>query len=1455
MSLADLRSVLQAQADSSHAIIVSAATLARAGLAARGGLDDLVRGHLALGTADLAVSFTGEVPAPSGDSLTLSGTAVLLGIATAAVTVTFLGPATGVADVRVVVGLPAGWTLGTSFSALDRPPYSELTLTDGVYVLTTLPGDSYTWNGTTQPLVQGSQLLSLVALAGPLEVAELLLSGAPGGPVPLTGVLDPSGLLPGGYGIPALALTAPLGGKVGIPFFSLSAPRIELMTAPAPGPGLLVWLAFSATLTAEDTPLCEFSAFVSSGATEVTFVMSPLDPSSPAARSLSPEQMAELVHVDYSSVIPQELTDLFGAVTLRGLAATISLGGSFELTRVLASIGTSRPWTYGQFTLEELSLDLMAMAPVGTGPVLASFTAKAALFPHVTDGEFEVEATYHTDSGELTVGATFTGEIKLSKVVSGLSGGSLTLPDGLDVTFEDFGAYLDKPSGGTARYVFFGGIEAGITLPFLGTRVDGDLQVVVDSAARSCQLTGSLIVGDQAFSATVDLTGTDTSAIGTWQLTGDGYLGFKQLAQSAGIQAPPIPDGLDLGLKSAQLSYDFTHGLLAIEAESVNYGKAAFAAAKDASGEWVLAFGVLPQLEVKIDLTMIDVIGALVPSGDDIISLSGLRIVGATGVPSGDIPQAAGDVIGPVTHSGLMLSAELKVGTLLDQAVTVDFGGRSQDQPDQEQPDQPHQEDSLGSAATGPVPVGAPTPGAGVSPAPQAMWISVQRSFGPVYFERIGFGITPPADLSILLDASVTLAGLTIGLTGLQASVPIKDPFTPSFGLAGLQVQFTGGGVTISGGLEKVPQSDSSAPAEYTGDLTVQLPSFGITVLGSYTTVDGQPSLYAFLMLDAPLGGPAFFFVTGLAGGLGYNRRLLLPGISGVEDYPLVAGALGKLDRHDTEQQLNAYIPAAQNENWLAAGVRFTSFEMMSSFALLTVAFGAQVEIALLGESVISVPAPAAGETVTPVAQAVLVLTVDVSPASGQLAVCAQLTSRSYVLDQAARLTGGFAFYAWFAPSEWQGDFVVTLGGYNPYFTPPPHYPQQVPRLGLSWQVSSELAVTGGLYFALTPAALMAGGYLRATWESGDVSAWFDAQADFLMRFKPFQYLLATSITLGASVTVNLWVTTLRLTISVGVGLTLWGPPFGGTAVVHLAVISFTIGFGASQPGTLPDLSWDQFRQSFLPPASRAERDSAPRAPRAPLTAAVADADPTPTDSLVTVSAAQGLLAIVRENDTDVWVVAPAALRIAVTTQVPSTSASVAAASTVTPSGSWTDQLGVGPMGAGAGTLNAALTVTISGDTPGTWAAAASTGGVPKALYLSTDNQPQADGTIRDALLGLTLTPAPPTGGATLPVPVDKLLDDSPPPRGFGWSPVVPPSGDSFDQGGAMTRMQSSLTDSAVAQVRRDLLKALRRQGLDVAATVDVAGFADRAASVMAAPPQLRLLGEEVPPAWRGGAR
>lgn len=466
-------------------------------------------------------------------------------------------------------------------------------------------------------------------------------------------------------------------------------------------------------------------------------------------------------------------------------------------------------------------------------------------------------------------------------------------------------------------------------------------------------------------------------------------------------------------------------------------------------------------------------------------------------------------------------------------------------------------------------------------------WIKLQKSFGPVHFERVGLKYQD-GQISGLLDAALTVAGLTIGLDGLTVSSPL-DHFAPTFDLRGLSIDYRNGPVEIGGAFLRVE-------AGFAGLAVIRTEELTLSAIGAYADMAGQPSLFIYAVLDYPLGGPAFFFVTGLAAGFGYNRVLTMPTIDQIASFPLVetvlqdqappslpTDAAGRQATITTElNKLSSYLPPTLGEHFLAVGVRFTSFKMIDSFALLVVKFGHRFEIDLLGLSTLVAPTPVPGKPpVPPVAEVQLALKATFIPSEGFLGVLAQLTPNSYLLSKACHLTGGFAFYVWFAPHPDAGDFVVTLGGYHPQYRVPAHYPQ-VPRLGFNWQVDPHLNLKGDAYFAMTPQALMAGGHLEATWQMGNLKAWFKAGIDFLITWQPYHYDAAFYIDIGVSYTFDFFGSH-TLTAELGADLHIWGPEFAGTARVHWYIISFEVSFGSGGPGQLQPISWDAFKQSFLP--------------------------------------------------------------------------------------------------------------------------------------------------------------------------------------------------------------------------------------------------------------------------------
>lgn len=470
------------------------------------------------------------------------------------------------------------------------------------------------------------------------------------------------------------------------------------------------------------------------------------------------------------------------------------------------------------------------------------------------------------------------------------------------------------------------------------------------------------------------------------------------------------------------------------------------------------------------------------------------------------------------------------------------------------------------------------------------IWIPVGKSFGPLLCRKVGLGFNNDEfRLLVGYDGSVSLGPLGIDLIDLTIGIPLKTPQSfndYSLGLAGLDLSFQGGPLTISGSFL---ESESNGITEYTGAAMIRTEAFSLAGLGSYASLHGTPSLFVFAVLNKDLGGPAFFFVTALAAGFGFKRKLILPSITEVQNFPLVRviqepGYIDKsADPKDALAKISTAIPPDPASYWLAVGVRFRSFGLIETVALLSATFGSEFTISILGLSKLTIPSNIQ-DGKTAICYAELALRAEFNPAVGVLSVEARLTSNSYIFDKSCRLTGGFAFYTWFS-GQHSGDFVVTLGGYHPSFVPPPHYPL-VPRVGIDWRVSGAIRVTGELYFALTPSCLMAGGKLSAVYDGGWVKAWFIAYADFLVAWKPFHYDIRIGVSLGASATVSidLGLFSISMTISfeLGVDLHVYGPDFSGTARIKFYVVSFTIGFGGDPELPAP-IPWDEFKQSFLP--------------------------------------------------------------------------------------------------------------------------------------------------------------------------------------------------------------------------------------------------------------------------------
>ena len=375
-------------------------------------------------------------------------------------------------------------------------------------------------------------------------------------------------------------------------------------------------------------------------------------------------------------------------------------------------------------------------------------------------------------------------------------------------------------------------------------------------------------------------------------------------------------------------------------------------------------------------------------------------------------------------------------------------------------------------------------------------------------------------------------------------------------------MSYEGNGVSIAGGLLKNP----GPPVEYDGMLKVEVAGKGFTAVGGYSRPSDQlgeyTSLFIFVALPITLGGPPCFFVTGLGGGAGINRRLIPPEITEVPNFVLVAAIDDSTFANNPMAALKnmaTNIPARRGSYWFAAGVRFDSFVLVHSIAVIYVALDKGFEIGLLGVSRMALPTADLA-----IVSVELALKARFSTAEGILSIQAQLTDNSYLFSKACQLTGGFAFFTWFP----KGQFVISIGGYHPAFQRPPEFPT-VPRVGFRWAVSDAIVIKGEAYFALTNTAVMAGGRLEASAHLGPVRAWFIVYADFLISWDPFYYDIAIGVEVGVALDFEICFFVcghVHIEVSIGADLHIMGPPLHGTVTVKVLFISVTIPFGPSGP-------------------------------------------------------------------------------------------------------------------------------------------------------------------------------------------------------------------------------------------------------------------------------------------------
>ncbi len=1444
MSLSDLQSAIQQQADDNKGVVsISAATVTSGKLTPSSTFDQTIQSYLNL-TGPLAVTVTQPIPDPSGNTLTFSGTTSFLGVNNVPVQVTFtLDLTSNTVDVLLNATLPSNWTFSTSFPLVVGFPFSDIALTQPSYLLTTATQTSYTWQQQNLTVQQGLNFASFLGLGGPFTILQSLISSlVPTETVLFTGTVDSSKFTNPVKDVPSLSLTGTINGPItGKTSYDLSLPQVLITTGVDDTGNLFYVLTFSTTLSVSGQPFSTFEAAIVPNSSNLSFSMLP------TRNAITPAEIMSLIGgVDFTQSIPPALQEVFSSVELSSLAAVINTK-TLNVLALSGGIGTTSSWPMGQFTVESLVLNCQVLSPFTANQlVLVVVTAQAQIFPNIFNGDFIFEISYDTSSQEMTIAANFQGTVDINTLVSGLSQNTIQIPSSFaTIEFDDFGMTFTE-AGSTYNYTLYGSAKGTFNIKILGSPIVATFEINVDSATSTYLLIGGLTIGNSFFQATANLSGSKQVLTGSRKALNNDYLTFQDLLTAFNLQGPEIPPDLDLSLESASITYDLTDNTFLVTAQSANYGSAVFASLPvNGTQQYFFLLGV----DKTFSLSNLPLVGEELARIENIQVGNFQVIIGST-TANTNTASLVNNLITSVAASGFpLLPADGTTGTFILSA-GLDFG-------DQKLP----LNLSMGGTTTTALPSGSPTTalttttsGSGggtvtsTSSPGGTTWFTVQKSFGPVTIQRIGAMFqSDQQTLWFELDATLAFGPLSLSLVGLGVGSSIKD-FKPQFSLQGLGISYSEPPLEMSGTLVNLAPPGANY-IKFEGGVTIGTGDFMLEAFGYYGNDTGFSSLFIFGVLAYDFGGPAAFFVTGVALGFGYNSNLRIPTIDEVQSFPFVQvlpTSMVPSQGFANNQPLTVlkaimdpkppWVSAQAGSLWFAAGITFTSYEMVNSQALVMVEFGSGLVLALVGTSRAQFPQPVGIPNEPIYAYIELDLLVRFAPAEGVFSLQAVLAKSSFLLDRACVLTGGFAFFVWFGDNPHAGDFVLTLGGYNPGFKPPSYYPV-VPAVGFNWSLDSSISIKGGAYFAFTPSVLMVGGELNATYQSGNLKAWFDAHADIIVQWKPFWFDASIGITVGASYKVHLLFTSFTVSVELGCDLEVWGPPTGGTVTVDWYIIKFTIPFGTNKSSAPTIKGWSDV-QAMLPNTGTA---TTPNILTLSPSNGISSATTQPSNGTSGVAAAPSDAAPAP------WIVRGSQFGFSTSSSIPATTATVGGSYSFNGS-----KFNVAPLGWSgvSATHTIAITDASNNDVSSSFSALQTQKNLPASLWGSPPaTTPSGNGQlVPNQIVGVSLEVNPPLIGSSAgPVNVELRLEGHALNLTGATLPIsgsASPAGDvpqnSQTTISTIANSQNGINSSSVIQARSAILTAL--QSVNYAPTTannPMARFVNEIACVLAAEPLL----------------
>ncbi|HEY0170566.1 MAG TPA: DUF6603 domain-containing protein, partial [Pyrinomonadaceae bacterium] len=664
-----------------------------------------------------------------------------------------------------------------------------------------------------------------------------------------------------------------------------------------------------------------------------------------------------------------------------------------------------RVWDAGPVSLEEVKAFVTYDTAAGAG---GNFYCQLGVGP---TAKLDLQADYGAATGWRFAGGTAPDTtLAIGELISDLATrfgiesvpgpiASLKLSK-LDVSYET----------GTGRFDFtcLGGFDVA------GTPVTLTVTIDVTPARAGDDARPDTVTGTKGYSATfggkVVFSGHEFDLVFNTQSTG------TNVFVAAYRHDEKAPAGINLHDLVAQVSTDFASAIPA--SLSIDLKAVKFIFLEQQTKQF--SFGL--ELGASISLSDLPLVGDKLPPAET-LGVKSLQI----GYSNVAFSPAQAEIINPLLPQGVSPLPDAGLAQGVNVAATLQLGPSTQLPLLLGGDDQSRVPTRTNAGAA----TGATQPQA---PASSIKWFDVQKQFGVFMFKRIGVQYKDNV-LLFSLDASLTLGPLTFSTAGLSFGSPLTK-FEPVFDLDGLGIAYVKPPLEITGAVLKVPRGELAPGVDFQFDGTVVIKTaeYSISGIASYAQLSsGDPSLFVFAQLEAALGGPPAFFITGLMAGFGFNRKLELPAQDEVSDFPLLAlaqppGPGRPAEKQDPMHVLDilegrapvkpgvqkAWIKPSPGDYWVAVGIQATHFGLVTSKMLLVVEFGNEFQVALLGLATMQLPQAETGLPSYVYVQVQLMAVL--RPQDGFFGLTAILTGNSFLLAPGCHLTGGLAFYLWFGP-------------------------------------------------------------------------------------------------------------------------------------------------------------------------------------------------------------------------------------------------------------------------------------------------------------------------------------------------------------------------------------------------------------------------------------------------------